>query len=184
MSERREATGDAGDAGQAAAWGFVEMLLERNRTVRIATVTPSGAPIIAPVWFAYLEGRFVITMPESATVRNVERTGQATVLVDEGTGFSGLRGAIIETEGSSFRVDEAPPRVEAIRERERQRYREELAELAAVRAAIADASEGVAAATYRLELIARRARWFTLGGGITDVVELPAPGRAGERPDG
>ena len=113
-------------------------------------------------------------MPDSATVTNIQRSGQATALVDEGSGFDGLRAAIIETAAEAYLVDAAPERVlDAIRAL-RARYEEERAELKAVRAAVPQTPPGDNLPSFHLELRPLRARWLTLGGAITGTVALAA----------
>jgi len=145
---------------------FVRALLRRNRVVRVATTSPSGAPTVAPIWY-WFGGDFIAsTMPESATVRNIQRTGVATVLVDEGSGYADLRGAIIETRASAFLDSEAPPELMAAIAEEDAKYADEIAELVIVRHAL---STGAAPSrpTYRLLLRPQRARWYVLGGSVS-----------------
>jgi hypothetical protein len=145
---------------------FVRVLLRRNRTARVATTSPSGAPTVAPIWYWFGEDDLIAsTMPESATVRNILRTGTATVLVDEGTGYADLRGAIVETSARAFRDDEAPPELMAAIASEDAKYADEIVELRAVR--LPELAQGrTPRPTYRLEFRPRRARWYVLGGSL------------------
>jgi len=61
-----------------------EFLLEGTRTGVLATVRKDGRPHAAPVWFT-LDGDDVIFTTAADTVkgRNLRRTGQATLVVDE-----------------------------------------------------------------------------------------------------
>jgi PPOX class probable F420-dependent enzyme len=59
-------------------------LMAGSRTAVVATVRPDGRPHAAPVWFT-LDGDDVVFTTGADTVkgRNLRRTGQATVVVDE-----------------------------------------------------------------------------------------------------
>jgi len=151
---------------EAEGRAFVRALLRRNRIVRVATTSPSGAPTVAPIWY-WFGGDFIAsTMPESATVRNIQRTGVATVLVDEGADYADLRGAIIETSARAYLDSEAPPELMAAIAEEDAKYADEIAELVIVREAL---SSGTASRrpTYRLLLRPQRAQWYVLGGSVS-----------------
>jgi hypothetical protein len=170
---------------KSPARDLVRLLLRRNRIIRVATISPSGEPTVAPVWYGFGDDdRIAITMPDSATVRNIVRTGEATVLVDEGSGYADLRGAIVETTAKAYGDDEAPDHVRIAIEAADARYGEEIAEARAVRAIDYPGRRTAPRATYRLELVPRRARWFTLGGSITGTVQFdgdaPSSGGGGD----
>lgn len=61
-------------------------LLEGTRTGHVATVREDGTPHVAPIWFT-LDGDDVVFMTGAATVkgRNLRRTGQAALSVDDAT---------------------------------------------------------------------------------------------------
>ena len=61
-------------------------LLEGTRTGVLATVRRDGRPHAAPVWFT-LDGDDILFTTGADTVkgRNLRRTGQATLVVDDGT---------------------------------------------------------------------------------------------------
>ena len=64
-----------------------DSFLSEPRTAVIATVGPGGRAHAVPVWFRYADGAFrVITDRGSQKHRNVERTGRATLCVDERDG--------------------------------------------------------------------------------------------------
>lgn len=63
--------------------------------VRIATVTPRGQPHVAPFWFTCDGERIVVSTLANQTVRNLRADGRCAVLVDLGTDFRDLRGALI-----------------------------------------------------------------------------------------
>jgi PPOX class probable F420-dependent enzyme len=64
-----------------------ESFLTEPRTAVLATVGPHGMAHAVPVWFRYCDGTFrIITERGSQKHRNVERTGRATLCVDERDG--------------------------------------------------------------------------------------------------
>lgn len=169
---------------ETSAGALVRVLLRRNRILRIATIAPSGEPTVAPVWYGFgPDDRIAITMPDSATVRNILRTAEATILVDEGSGYADLRGAIVETSARAYRDEETPGHVRRAIEAADAKYADEIAEARAVRAIANPGRQTSPRATYRLELMPRRARWFTLGGSITGTVRFdrdPSPAGGGD----
>ncbi len=83
--------------------------------VRVATVTAAGRPHVAPYWFATDGDRIVISTLANQTVRNLRANPDAAVLVDLGTDFRELRGALIRGRARLYDPgDEIPP---AVRER-------------------------------------------------------------------
>src|SRR5207253_3829624 len=86
----------------------VERMLAEAAIVRVATVTPSGAPSVAPFWFWYDAERIVLDTLENATVRNLAHEPRAAVLVDLGERFSQLRGAVIHGEARLYREGAEP----------------------------------------------------------------------------
>ncbi len=64
-----------------------ESFLTEPRTAVLATVGPNGMAHAVPVWFRYCDGTFrIITERGSQKHRNIERTGRATLCVDERDG--------------------------------------------------------------------------------------------------
>jgi hypothetical protein len=69
--------------------------LAQTTIIRLATVTPAGSPHVAPFWFAADSGRIVISTLANQTVRNLRLNPECALLVDLGTDFRDLRGALI-----------------------------------------------------------------------------------------
>jgi PPOX class probable F420-dependent enzyme len=64
-----------------------EFLAERGHLARIATVQPSGAPSVVPVWFIHENGRILITpRKHSAFLANLRADPRAAVTIDEDAG--------------------------------------------------------------------------------------------------
>ena len=61
-------------------------LLEGTRTAKVATVRENGRPHVAPVWFI-LDGDTIVftTWHETMKARNIRRTGQVSLAVDDQT---------------------------------------------------------------------------------------------------
>ncbi|MFN0146350.1 MAG: PPOX class F420-dependent oxidoreductase [Dehalococcoidia bacterium] len=61
--------------------------LSEPRTAVLSTVDAKGRAHAVPVWFRYVDGTFrIITDRGSAKTRNIERTGRASLCVDEREG--------------------------------------------------------------------------------------------------
>ncbi len=64
-----------------------DAFLSEPRTAVLSTVDKHGRGHAVPVWFRYVHGVFrIITDRGSAKQRNIERTGRATLCVDERSG--------------------------------------------------------------------------------------------------
>jgi nitroimidazol reductase NimA-like FMN-containing flavoprotein (pyridoxamine 5'-phosphate oxidase superfamily) len=86
--------------------------LAEQRTVRVATVGPDGAPHVVPLWFVWRGGAlFLNSTMGNPTVENMLRTGTASAVVDDGERYDALRGVVL-TGGVERLGDEAPAEVE------------------------------------------------------------------------
>jgi nitroimidazol reductase NimA-like FMN-containing flavoprotein (pyridoxamine 5'-phosphate oxidase superfamily) len=105
----------------AALPDSVVTMLDEAIIARVATVTPSGNPHAAPFWFSFDGERIVLDTLENATVRNLRSDPRVSVLVDLGTLFQELRGAMLLGSADLYSPDEAPQEVlrgvEVIRDR-------------------------------------------------------------------
>ncbi len=89
--------------------------LDATAFVRLATVTPSGRPHVAPYWFATDGERIVISTLANQTVRNLRANPDAAVLVDLGTDFRELRGALIRGRSHEYGpAADVPPQIQAL----------------------------------------------------------------------
>ena len=72
--------------------------LARARTLQFASIGPDGRPHLVPMWFAVDEAGCIVftTYATSQKVRNVQRDPRVTVLVEDGSEYSQLRGLMIE----------------------------------------------------------------------------------------
>jgi PPOX class probable F420-dependent enzyme len=77
---------------EAELWSFIES----QKTIQFATIGPSGAPHLVPLWFA-IEGDAIVleTFTKSQKVKNLERDARATALFEDGDEYAKLRGASI-----------------------------------------------------------------------------------------
>jgi general stress protein 26 len=76
--------------------------LRRSLIARIATVTPSGGPLIMPLYFVVLDGRiYMNNAATSPTVKNIAVHPQALVL------FAGRDGAVVRVRGAARFVHDA-----------------------------------------------------------------------------
>ena len=61
-----------------------QRFVEKPRIARLATVGPEGAPHVAPVWYRYEDGAFlVLTDRGSQKHRNVERDPRVVLCIDD-----------------------------------------------------------------------------------------------------
>lgn len=74
----------------------VERFLAEQYKVQVATVGPHGAPHLATLFYAVLGGRLAFwTYGSSQKVLNLRRDPRVTCLVDDGTRYEELRGAVL-----------------------------------------------------------------------------------------
>jgi PPOX class probable F420-dependent enzyme len=61
-----------------------ELLTQPGQLCRIATVTPTGAPHVTPIWFLYEDGTvFVTPRAESSWLENLRREPRVAITIDE-----------------------------------------------------------------------------------------------------
>ena len=61
-----------------------EEFLKQPHVAVLATIGPGNRPHAAPIWYLYEDGRFVMsTRRGSQKHRNVERNGQAVLVIDD-----------------------------------------------------------------------------------------------------
>ena len=88
--------------------GELESYLAEQRTVRVATVRPDGAPHVVPLWFVWHGGGlFLNSTLGNPTVDNMMRTGVASAVIDDGESYDALRGVVLT--GSVARLSDGPP---------------------------------------------------------------------------
>jgi hypothetical protein len=136
----------------------VEAFLAEARLVRVATVGRSGTPAVAPFWFTWDGLRVFLGTEENATVRNLRRTGRATVLVDFGVGVSDVRGALLHGEARAYPHDAAPPALAPAAEAWTRKYAAELAD-PLFREIVGERPD----ATVYVEILPGRVRWWDHG---------------------
>jgi PPOX class probable F420-dependent enzyme len=79
-------------------------LLETERIVVVASLTPGGWPHLMPLWYVLREGQvWIYTYAKSQKVRNLERDPRATLLIETGHEYGELRGVMIEAEAEIHR---------------------------------------------------------------------------------
>ncbi len=74
----------------------LDEFLNRERTARVATVSPNGEPHVAPLWFVWLDGKiYMNSLNRSRRMRHVERGSRVAVCVDAGEEYGELHGAVL-----------------------------------------------------------------------------------------
>lgn len=86
--------------------------LAEQPTVRVATADAEGAPHVVPLWFVWHGGAMYLNSTlGNVTVENMERSGIASGVVDDGDAYDRLRGVTMA--GQVERLgDTAPDEVE------------------------------------------------------------------------
>ena len=65
-----------------------QAILAEPRIAVVATVSPSGDPLMAPCWYLYDDGVFQATVHTDAQrARNIVRTGRARIMVEHPLGY-------------------------------------------------------------------------------------------------
>jgi nitroimidazol reductase NimA-like FMN-containing flavoprotein (pyridoxamine 5'-phosphate oxidase superfamily) len=83
----------------------VEAYLDEQRTLNIATISPSGHPHLVAMWYARLDGEIVFwTFGKSQKVINIRRDPKITALIESGDTYSMLRG--VEMIGTARLIDD------------------------------------------------------------------------------
>jgi nitroimidazol reductase NimA-like FMN-containing flavoprotein (pyridoxamine 5'-phosphate oxidase superfamily) len=92
--------------------GELAAYLAEQRTARVATVRPDGAPHVVPLWFVWHGGALYLNSTlGNPTVRNMLRMGSASAVIDDGDRYDVLRGVVLT--GRVKRLgDQAPSDVE------------------------------------------------------------------------
>lgn len=74
----------------------LETLLSTERTARVATVSASGEPHVAPMWFIWSGGKlYVNSLRRSRRSSDLEAGSKVAVCVDAGEQYAELRGAVL-----------------------------------------------------------------------------------------
>jgi nitroimidazol reductase NimA-like FMN-containing flavoprotein (pyridoxamine 5'-phosphate oxidase superfamily) len=90
----------------------VDAYLGAQRTIRLATTSPTGMLHVIPLWFVWLDGRvFMNSTLGNTTLRNLQRNPVAAGVVDDGQMYDELRGVLVQ--GRVSWEEGAPDQVEA-----------------------------------------------------------------------
>ncbi len=82
---------------------MIDFLSESN-LARIATVKPSGAPHVSPVWYLWENNQLLIAIPRSSVkTRNIKINNKVAVTIDSNIG---PKGVIIEGTAEIEELDE------------------------------------------------------------------------------
>ena len=149
--------------------------LDQTTIVRLASVTPAGLPHVAPFWFAADRERIVISTLANQTVRNLNVNPECALLVDLGTDFRDLRGALIRGQARIWHEGDAiPAEVRVLLEYIERIHADELTEPEFERYDRWETRDHV-----YLEIGPRAASWFDLGH-----ADMGRTGQGSERPLG
>ncbi len=63
---------------------IIDFLMEGTRTGKLSTVREDGRPHVAPIWFAWNDGKIIFdTMGDSVKAKNIRRNPQVSICVDD-----------------------------------------------------------------------------------------------------
>jgi len=83
-------------------------LLDECKSLQVATLDKEGAPHLTTVWFAYQDGVYLFeTYGKSQKIVNLHRDPRVSVLAEQGTEYSELRG--VSVQGRAEIVDAGEP---------------------------------------------------------------------------
>jgi len=85
---------------------LLEFLSEGQKSLQVASNDPDGYPHLVPMWFVVEDGKRSCSDPSRNRRRSyLRRDPNLTVLVEEGTGYTELRGVMVK--GEANLVDDA-----------------------------------------------------------------------------
>jgi nitroimidazol reductase NimA-like FMN-containing flavoprotein (pyridoxamine 5'-phosphate oxidase superfamily) len=85
---------------------LLAFLAEGQKKLQVASNDPDGYPHLVPMWFIVEDSRVVFrSFSKSQKILNLKRDPKVTVLVEEGTDYAELRGAMIK--GKATLVEDA-----------------------------------------------------------------------------
>jgi general stress protein 26 len=74
----------------------LEELLTSERTLRVGTVSPDGAPHVVPLWFVWHDGAIWLNnLRRSRRTRDLQEGSPVALCVDTGHEYWNLRGAVL-----------------------------------------------------------------------------------------
>jgi PPOX class probable F420-dependent enzyme len=92
----------------------VERFLEQGRTLSVATINPDGAPHLAAMWYALIDGKISMWMyAKSQKALNLRRDPRITCMMESGATYGELRG--VQMRGRATLVEDVV-RVQALGE--------------------------------------------------------------------
>ncbi len=91
----------------------LEEYLASQRTARVATADADGTPHVVPLWFVWLDGAmFLNSTLGNVTTDNMIERAKATAVMDDGTTYDELRGAVVTARALRADNDARIPEVE------------------------------------------------------------------------
>jgi hypothetical protein len=85
----------------------IDEYLDAQRTCRVATLTVSGAPHVAPMWFYWdSTALWLNSIVTSQRWSDLQRDGRVAIVIDDGEAYAELRG--VEIKGTVEIVGEVP----------------------------------------------------------------------------
>lgn len=92
----------------------LDELLSMTHEVHVATVSPNGAPHVAPLWFVWHGGALWLnSLIKSRRTRDIQAGSPVAVCADAGTEYAELRGAVLKGRFVEANDDPALPDVKA-----------------------------------------------------------------------
>lgn len=80
--------------------------LREGHTLQVASIGPQGYPHLAAMWYALIDERVhFTTYARSQKVQNLRRNPKISVMIEDGTPYTELRGLVIEGEAEIIEGD-------------------------------------------------------------------------------
>lgn len=99
----------------------LDELLDAERTLHAATVSPDGWPHVVPLWFVWLDGAvWINNLKRSRRARDVREGSPVSLCIDGGVAYQDLRGVVCY--GRFETVSAEDPRLERVRSLFSDRY--------------------------------------------------------------
>jgi nitroimidazol reductase NimA-like FMN-containing flavoprotein (pyridoxamine 5'-phosphate oxidase superfamily) len=149
-----------------AGLDMVRAMLTQAEITRVATTSARGIPAVAPFWFYFDGDRIGIRTLENATVRNVRQNAAVSCLVDFGSRYADLRGAVVQGQARILKPEEAPESLTTGQDRKYEEYRREMR-------ALGNQHQTDQRSRVFLLITLERAQWFVLGGSVWGRVRFP-----------
>ncbi len=80
--------------------GEIATFIEQSRIATMGTIGPDGRPHLVAMWYAVIDGQIWFeTKGRAQKVKNLQRDGRITCMIEDGNTYDSLRGVSLEGRG-------------------------------------------------------------------------------------